>query len=382
MAEKILIVDDDLETLRLVGLTLQRQGYQIISAQNGSESIRLANVEKPDLIILDLMMPGIDGYQVTLHLKSNPATSAIPILVFTAKSQIDDKVKSYEAGVDDYLTKPVHPTELVTHIKTILSSEKKAVAAPFVKKGVVLGFLASKGGMGVSTLALNLGILLEQRMHRDVIAAELRPGQGTWAGEMNFANATGLTGLLSLQADQINENTVSNELIKTTYGIRLLFASTEINEFSLACNGIRQLEAVVKTLVNMAQFIILDIGTPFMPGFESVLSYCDEVNVVSEPQPFSLQRTNKLINDIYEHNLENLKRVNVIIVNRVRADLQLTAVQIQEMLNRPIHLIVPTVPEASFHAAMRNVPLCILQPDGIYAQQVAQLARQLSEANP
>lgn len=381
MPEKILIVDDDLETLRLVGLTLQRQGYQILSAQNGGEGIRLAELEKPNLIILDLMMPGIDGFQVTSQLKSNPTTASIPILVFTAKSQVDDKVKSYEAGVEDYITKPVHPTELVAHIKKLLGRQPGAAPAPVQKKGYVIGFLAAKGGMGVSTLALNLGILLEQHMRRNTIAVELRPGQGTWAGEMNFANATGLTSLLSLPVDQINSDAVSRVLIKTTYGIRLLLASAEINDFNLACGGVQQLEAVVKALPNMAQFILLDIGTPFLPGFETILSYCDEINVISEPQPFSLQRTNKLMTDIEELELRNVKQLNAIIVNRVRADLQLSAVQIQQMLDRTIHLVIPPVPESSFHAAMRNVPLCILQPDGIYTQQVARIARQLSETN-
>jgi CheY-like chemotaxis protein/MinD-like ATPase involved in chromosome partitioning or flagellar assembly len=383
MAEKILIVDDDLETLRLVGLTLQRKGYVTISAQSGSEGLRLASAEKPDLIILDLMMPELDGYRVASQLKADPVTASIPILVFTARFQMEDKVKSYEIGAADYLTKPVHPTELITHIKALLARRKAPFTPPVLPasglKGYVLGFLASKGGMGVSSLALNLGIILEQRMHRDVIAAELRPGQGTWAGEMNFANATGLTNLLTMPVEQINEETVARELVKTTYGIRLLFASSDFRDFNLACRAIPQLETLIETLTRMAHFLILDIGTPFMPGFEKIIRFCNEINLVSEPQAFSLQRTNQLIDELGEIGIQSPKKINVIIVNRVRADLQLSAAQIQEMLGRPIHLVVPPVPEASFHAAVRNVPLAILQPDGIYAQQITRLASHLAE---
>jgi MinD-like ATPase involved in chromosome partitioning or flagellar assembly len=233
--------------------------------------------------------------------------------------------------------------------------------------------------MGVSSLALNLGIILEQRMHRDVIAAELRPGQGTWAGEMNFANATGLTSLLSLPVDQITEEAVAQALIKTTYGIRLLFASSDFRDFILICNAVPQLETIIQVLSRMTHFLILDIGTPFSPGFERIIHLCDEINLVSEPQAFSLQRTSQLIDELGEIGIQSPKKINVIIVNRVRADLQLSAIQIQEMLGRPIHLVVPPVPEASFHAAVRNVPLAVLQPDGIYAQQIARLASQLAE---
>ncbi len=131
MAEKILIVDDDVETLRLVGLMLQREGYEIASASNGAQALSMAQREMPDLIVLDVMMPDMDGYQVTSSLRQMPGTALTPILMFTAKSQVDDKVAGYDAGVDDYLTKPVHPAELVAHIKALLgrSRARNLVAA-------------------------------------------------------------------------------------------------------------------------------------------------------------------------------------------------------------------------------------------------------------
>jgi DNA-binding response OmpR family regulator len=121
MAEKILIIDDDSETLRLIGLMLQRQGYLTITASNGEEGVALAKHELPDLVILDIMMPDVDGFMVAKHLRAEPGISEIPILMFTAKSQVDDKVAGFEAGADDYLTKPVHPVELVAHVKALLS---------------------------------------------------------------------------------------------------------------------------------------------------------------------------------------------------------------------------------------------------------------------
>ncbi len=157
MAEKILIVDDDMETLRLVGLMLQRQGYQIVAASNGTQALGLTRNEKPDLIVLDVMMPDMDGYEVTRQLRQDKDTLDIPIILFTAKSQVDDKVTGYEVGADDYLTKPVHPAELVAHIKALLARGKNRAAVP-QEKGYTIGFIAAKGGLGVSSLALNLAI--------------------------------------------------------------------------------------------------------------------------------------------------------------------------------------------------------------------------------
>src|SRR5688572_14193044 len=98
MSEKILIIDDDLDTLRLVGLMLQRQGYQISAATNGQQGLDKAFEEDPDLILLDVMMPDMDGYEVTRRLRQNPSTLETPILMFTAKTQLDDKVTGFEAA--------------------------------------------------------------------------------------------------------------------------------------------------------------------------------------------------------------------------------------------------------------------------------------------
>src|ERR1043165_9190927 len=158
MSEKILIIDDDLDTLRLVGLMLQRQGYQISAATNGQQGLDKAFDEHPDLILLDVMMPDMDGYEVTRRLRQNPFTVNTPILMFTAKSQLNDKVVGFEVGANDYLTKPTHPSELQARVKTLLARAEKKSSAPVNQdgnRGYTIGILASRGGLGTSTLAVN-----------------------------------------------------------------------------------------------------------------------------------------------------------------------------------------------------------------------------------
>ena len=152
MAEKILIIDDDLDTLRLVSLMLQRQGYQIIAAPNGQHGLEKALEEKPDVILLDLMMPDMDGYEVTRRLRANPQTVDIPILMFTAKTQLADKVTGFETGVDDYLAKPTHPSELQSHVKALLArrnkSQEKVDTTLNDQHGYTIGLIAARGGLG------------------------------------------------------------------------------------------------------------------------------------------------------------------------------------------------------------------------------------------
>ena len=100
MPEKILIVDDELDTLRLVGMMLESKGYQIITAGDGEKALLTAENEQPDLILLDIMMPGIDGFEVTRQLRQRRATQDIPIIMFTAKTSMDDRVQGLELGAD------------------------------------------------------------------------------------------------------------------------------------------------------------------------------------------------------------------------------------------------------------------------------------------
>lgn len=120
MSERILVIDDDVDTLRLVGLMLQRQGYQVSAASNGSLGLTKAFEERPDLIVLDVMMPDMDGLATFSKLQANPATSSIPVILLTAKVQSIDRQNYTELGIRSTIAKPFSPLELAQQIATTL----------------------------------------------------------------------------------------------------------------------------------------------------------------------------------------------------------------------------------------------------------------------
>ncbi len=115
--KKILIVDDHIEVVKALSLTLKRKGYQIEYSSNGETAIKLARSMFPDLILLDIQMPKMDGYQVCYHLKSDPRTKEIPIIFLTANDDVDCKVKGLELGGVDYVTKPFELKEILARIE-------------------------------------------------------------------------------------------------------------------------------------------------------------------------------------------------------------------------------------------------------------------------
>jgi len=121
--KKILIVDDQVEVRELVDVTLSSPDRKILKAASGEEALKIARREKPELIIMDIMMPGrIDGLQAVGNLKGDTRTRDIIVLVLTAKGQKEDIKKGYEAGADDYFTKPFSPLELIRKVDGILES--------------------------------------------------------------------------------------------------------------------------------------------------------------------------------------------------------------------------------------------------------------------
>lgn len=117
MPFKILVVDDEPPIVRLMEFILARQGHEMLVAVNGEQAIEMAQEHSPDLILLDIMMPRIDGYQVAKTLRSDPHHAKIPIIMLSAKAQDEDIRKGLEVGVDEYITKPFSPEHLV-HVVT------------------------------------------------------------------------------------------------------------------------------------------------------------------------------------------------------------------------------------------------------------------------
>lgn len=123
---RVLIVDDEPRLVRLVRANLEAEGYDVLTASEGGEALRLVDAERPDLVILDVMLPGIDGYELCQRITE---AFSVPIIMLTAKAHESDKVRGLDLGADDYLTKPFHPDELLARVRAVLRRARGASAA-------------------------------------------------------------------------------------------------------------------------------------------------------------------------------------------------------------------------------------------------------------
>jgi len=122
---KILVVDDEVKNVKLLEALLLPRGYEVVKASDGEEALRQVQQEQPDLVLLDVMMPLLDGFEVCKRLKDNAETCLIPVVIMTALDQVADRIKGIEAGADDFLTKPVHRDELLARVRTSLRLKQR-----------------------------------------------------------------------------------------------------------------------------------------------------------------------------------------------------------------------------------------------------------------
>ena len=168
-ATKVLVVDDDLNIQRVLVFTLKQEGYEVHVASDGQAGVEMAASISPDLILIDVAMPKLDGYAATQQIRAAEKGTRVPIIMLTAEADVEQRVRGLRAGADDDIVKPFHPLELIARIKALLSRagggpQKKT--AERATLGRLACFYPAKGGVGNTTIAINTAIALSSRLKR------------------------------------------------------------------------------------------------------------------------------------------------------------------------------------------------------------------------
>ncbi|HEU4595721.1 MAG TPA: response regulator transcription factor [Pyrinomonadaceae bacterium] len=189
MAKRLLVVDDEAKLLRAVAVTLREEGYEVATARSGAEALVSINASVPDLIISDIRMPSMDGYQLARALRSNPRTELIPVIFLTAKGERKDRIAAIRTGIDAYLTKPFDPEELLAVVSNLLSRVERTSAelARLVStaKGEESSSLQYAGDEDFTESETRVARLVADGLSNKEIAAELGSSVRTIEGHIS-----------------------------------------------------------------------------------------------------------------------------------------------------------------------------------------------------
>jgi two-component system phosphate regulon response regulator PhoB/two-component system alkaline phosphatase synthesis response regulator PhoP len=193
MGTRIAVVDDEPDIIHLVSIHLKKAGFSVEGFLNGTSLLKSLSLSIPDLIILDIMMPDFDGFEVTRMMKNDSRYSSIPIIMLTAKGQEVDKVTGLELGADDYLTKPFSPRELVARVKTVLRRAAPTEHVPISIGDITIDperFEVTVGDEPVSLTAVEFKILLLLAQNRGKVFTRERILDHLWGNEKAVIDRT------------------------------------------------------------------------------------------------------------------------------------------------------------------------------------------------
>lgn len=303
-----MVVDDDPAGQRLIKYMLTPEGHEVITASNGLQGLQMATQQSPDLVILDVMLPGLDGFEVCRRLRSSANTANIRIVMLSGKSQASDRDTGLKMGADEYLIKPVDRQELLNTVNNLLGQK----AATSRRQGKILTFIGSRGGAGTSTITTSVSVALAGKGHSTLLV-DLSPSFSTLSDMMGLTIEQSITPLFRGVAGTINVEGINELLVQHSSGVRLLWSEVSPEETGSVTR--ENIEALLQELGNMADYIIVDV--PASPSDHAIaaLTKADSVILVTGAGKESLERIDTVISRLQRLGVTN-DRLRLVLVDR------------------------------------------------------------------
>lgn len=374
---KILIVDDEASVRTLLRYTLSSEPYTLLEACDGEQALGLADLELPDLILLDVMMPGLDGLDVLRQLQQRERTRKISVIIVTALNQDAQISSCLDTGAVDHITKPFSPLVVQARVRAALRNRAVATNdAPGAKRGKLIGFLGSKGGVGVTTVAVNTALTMLASSDRSVILAELRPCLGTAAQQLGLTPVLNLKPLLNYEDPaEINSETLGNCLTAHTHGLRLLLAPPMMDDRREI--SAQQAERIMKTLTDMADFVIVDLPCLPSQATTAALRCCDYVVLTVEVETASLVAAQAMLEGLSYWGVDERSVGAVLVPHHLSANSSTAIRFARSQLKCPVVAVIPADGDQFLAACKTGVPPVLAQADGPTVFAFHELANRL-----
>ena len=364
----ILIIDDDPAVTRLIEFALKRAEHEVLTAKDGETGLSVTQAERPDLVIADVMMPGLNGYEYCRHVRAQPDLADIIILVFSARFQPVDRQTALEAGATDYLPKTVEPADLVKHVESLLSGSSSAAE---VKLGNVIAVFSLRGGAGVTSLAVNLSVAVALSRGQPVALVDMAPLAGHASLMLNLRPTGGLRRAFETEKG-INGTTLQPHWQTHDSGVQVLSSPVSPGEASEVPPELVQ--PLITTLRQAYQIAVLDLP-PLLSGTTSAaLASADRVLLVISPEVASLQSAAVTLQALGDMGVED-KRI-WLVLNSPGGVGGLSPEAVAQTFRRSLVATIPYEP-GMLAALNARRPLMLASPESMAAQSIARLASQL-----
>ena len=375
---KILVVDDDPNVQRLLRVTLKQEGYEVVVAGDGAEGLRLWEVESPALILLDVSLAKLDGYEVATKIRAAEGSGAhVPIIMLTAEKEVEQKVRGLRAGADDYLVKPFHQAELLARMKSLLArfSTREGPGGIRAPLGKLLAFYGAKGGVGTTTLAINAAIALHQEHTRRVALVDGVLQFGDHRVFLDLGNdRKSISDLVS--APSIDNDLIKSVMVRHDSGVDLLLAPPTPEDGDLVAEA--QMDQALTILRTMYDYVVVDVEKRLGDLTLSVLDHADMIFVVMTADLSCLKNVRLVLEALGRVGYESSKVK--LLLNRSNAFTGISVQAAEGALKHQFEFKITNEYRVAISAQNSGTPFSFSKPDSPLAREIAALAAEVERA--
>jgi pilus assembly protein CpaE len=359
----ILVIDDEPLFHQLVAKALAPLDSQISYAEDGASGIARARTLKPDVIITDVTMPDIDGYEVTRRLRREVEFASTPILVLTGNIGLQDKLKSFEAGADDHLTKPFEPVELAARVTSLLRRSRAVLSAQpegaAKESAYTIAVHSLRGGTGCSTLSVNLGISLAALWKRSTALLDLTMTAGQVALMLNMTLRRTWADIARYRAADLEPAVVGSILAAHESGLSFVAAPTFPSQAETL--HAETLGEAIRQIQGLLEYIVMDLPHDFSEAAIQGLDAADLILMVGSPDMASIRAATAAF-DTYDK-LGYAKAKIKFVLNATFPHSALSKEKIESALGIPAFATVPYVQDVFVEAINLGQPPVFAKPE-------------------
>ncbi len=365
----ILIVDDEVPTLKLLGMAMERVGYRISAAQNVEQAVAHIDADRPDLAVLDVMLPGVSGLDMCRLLRSRRDTANLPIILLSAKGEVADRIAGLEAGADEYLVKPIDTGEFLARVGALLERTRARLSDAGARAARLVSFIGAQGGVGTTSMVANLGVALAlDGVETRVV--ELRGYAGGLPLLLGLKAPRGASELIRMDPRQITPERVGAHLLRHASGLQAWCAPEQVSTDLLEAEAA---SAILAGVSRTADLVLVDLPSIPTPAVLAAVPLSQTVILVVEPVRPSVERAGPMARMI--ELLAASGAVLKLLVNS-RAPIATPAppTEISERVGWPVLGAIPPAPDEFLRAANMGRPVLQIQTEGLLAQALRQVA--------
>ena len=376
---RVLLIDDEQFYFKLLQKALKDAEYQLEYAKSGNEGLGKIPSFEPEMLIVDLKLPELDGFEILKRLRRDPKFSYIPVIVITSKDELSEKLKAFELGADDYLVKPFQPEELVARMgilarrgRAIQMVQKDATAA---NDATLVTVHSLRGGLGCSSIVVNLGLAFYKLWGKQTLLLDSVLTAGQVALLLDAKPTATWENLVGLEPENIDDAVVAEIMCSHKSGVRYIASP----RYPIAADTFttEELRLLMEKIKKHNDFVIVDTSHDFSDMAIHMLSMSNTILLVLAPEMASLRTTMSAL-EIYDRLGISLDKVKIALNNN-SSNPAIKQAQLEKVLKRPIDFVLPFEAGEVNRALNFGQPFILSNPDLPICLVLEKMAYDLSD---